>query len=144
MALLVQLLLWHRQLKLVPRSSPDIATAGAPVEQDANNQASAPAPGQTVGLVAAFFQVYGPFALQVLGERAEWGLGLFEGTPGAPAGEAGPSSGQLETWKTSGDEQGLLPACDLHRLVGLKVPKQPCLITCSTNQNAGKCGTLEP
>ncbi len=41
-----------------------------------------------------------------------WGLGLLD----------------VGGWEASGDARGLLPRCNLRRLVGLKVPAEPCRV----------------
>ncbi|GIL67327.1 hypothetical protein Vafri_20647 [Volvox africanus] len=46
-----------------------------------------------------------------------WGFGWFDGL-----------DGPIEEWRDSGDPAGLLPPCDLRRLVGTKVPKKPCWV----------------
>ncbi|GLI64265.1 hypothetical protein VaNZ11_007480 [Volvox africanus] len=46
-----------------------------------------------------------------------WGFGWFDGL-----------DGPIQEWRESGDPAGLLPPCDLRRLVGTKVPKKPCWV----------------
>ena len=54
----------------------------------------------------------------LLGRRAlEWGTGWIDGL-----------SGPWEDYRRSGDPDGLLPPCDLTRLVGVKVPRGPCWV----------------
>ncbi|KAG2423055.1 hypothetical protein HXX76_015571 [Chlamydomonas incerta] len=51
----------------------------------------------------------------LVGARAlAWGCGWFDGV-----------DGPLEDFRHSGDPGGLLPPCDLKRLVGVKVPRKP-------------------
>ncbi|GLC34215.1 hypothetical protein PLESTB_001610000 [Pleodorina starrii] len=61
--------------------------------------------------------LYAVMAL-VLGPSAmSWGFGWFDGL-----------DGPMQEWRESGDPAGLLPPCDLRRLVGVKVPRKPCWV----------------
>ncbi|KXZ53780.1 hypothetical protein GPECTOR_6g698 [Gonium pectorale] len=61
--------------------------------------------------------LYGLLAGAVGPKALAWGTGWFDGL-----------DGPLQDWRTSGDPSGLLPPCDIRRLVGVKVPKKPCWV----------------
>ncbi|EFJ41941.1 hypothetical protein VOLCADRAFT_119569 [Volvox carteri f. nagariensis] len=61
-------------------------------------------------LYAALATLLGPSAMA-------WGFGWFDGL-----------DGPMQEWRESGDPAGLLPPCDLRRLVGVKVPRKPCWV----------------
>ncbi|GIM05479.1 hypothetical protein Vretimale_9965 [Volvox reticuliferus] len=61
-------------------------------------------------LYAVISRLLGPSAMA-------WGFGWFDGL-----------DGPIQEWRESGDPAGLLPPCDLRRLVGTKVPKKPCWV----------------
>eukprot|EP00198_Chlamydomonas_reinhardtii_P014318 XP_001703655.1 predicted protein [Chlamydomonas reinhardtii] len=75
---------------------------------------------QELGLLPQLRQVAGGSWLYgvlsgLVGARAlAWGCGWFDGV-----------DGPLEDFRHSGDPGGLLPPCDLKRLVGVKVPRRP-------------------
>jgi hypothetical protein len=141
-SLIVQLLLWRYSLRLVSeRDAAPGRAEGPPLSTEGG--------GGGDGWVGAG-------ARAVLGdEAAVWGLGLLERQQGkqtqaagaaagqADAGSSGESGGggggdsggggsgapSLPTWCDSGDPSSLLPRADLHRLVGVKLPAEPCMVT---------------
>ena len=68
-----------------------------------------------------WYSIYSPLLPMIFGEDGgKFGLGVFDG--------------KLESWARSGDKEGLLPPCNLIRLVGLKVPADKCLVRVTLQQ----------
>jgi hypothetical protein len=109
LALLVQLVLL--QLHLTPLPPP----AAAPITHSANLTPAAAAGtrrrGKTAAAAAKGWQALLPQHVQ---ELLVFGLGALGG-----------AQQQAAQWRESGDPQGLLPAANLLRLVGFKVPQEP-------------------
>ena len=124
-ALIVQQLLWQFNLKLLESSDP------APQKSIRGSEESTESP---------FFM----FLRNILGDhQLSWGMGLFEGMQRHGSGSTSSSDGEavkattVESWRHSGDASGLLPPCNLVRLVGLKVPSGPCFVTLTRREHEG-------
>ncbi|KAG1666305.1 hypothetical protein FOA52_004786 [Chlamydomonas sp. UWO 241] len=129
-ALIVQLLLWCYSLRLVSEGD------SAPGRAEGQPQGAGGMDNGEGGWVGPV----GVGARAVLGDDAAvWGLGLLQrqqGQGGAvggagPSGDGSSGSGtpSLPTWRASGDPSSLLPRADLHRLVGVKLPAELCMVT---------------
>jgi hypothetical protein len=148
-ALIVQLLLSKYQIALAPAAPEGEGKAAGSEEgkKDRLVDKAGPTAGAASTAAAGNGEAFAtsdtesPFAWMlvlarlVIGEeQATWGLGLFgpDGLPPQPPTEGAGGEGAastLATWKESGDVHGLLPRCNLQRLVGLKVPAEPCWVS---------------
>lgn len=124
-ALVVQLVLRHYDLTLVTRTAGD------------QGKADMPSPAAATSTLARLEQLVGTWG----GASAQLGLGISPqqcSSPGPSGRTAGGTVGGTgdgtagntaqQGWGNSGDPGRLLPACDLQRLVGIKVPLGPCMV----------------
>ena len=140
-ALIVQMVMWEFEMGLQPKPPPG-ATQSAAASYP-SQKADRHSNGQN--LEPSWLHQLAPFLRNLVGDGpVSWGLGLFPeagaeeagadsaaaGPGGSAAAAAGPAvAGGDETWQRSGDVSGLLPSCNLLRLVGLKVPSEPCFVS---------------
>lgn len=120
-ALIVQQILWQFHIKLEPRAAEPQSSGDA---------------AQSPSSILVFLRNF-------LGDLPlSWGLGLFEKTHPIEKKDEDRStlysdrkvSNAVESWRHSGDTLGLLPPCNLIRLVGLKVPLGPCFVTLTSRE----------
>ncbi|KAG2434321.1 hypothetical protein HYH02_012343 [Chlamydomonas schloesseri] len=84
--------------------------------------------------VAGGSWLYGVLSGLVGARALAWGCGWFDGV-----------DGPLEDFRHSGDPGGLLPPCDLKRLVGVKVPRRPLWVQLAVpHWQARRLGLLAP
>lgn len=145
-ALIVQLLLSKYQIALASAAAEGEGKTTGSKEDAGVPREGAAAAAAGDGGVSAESDAESPFAWMlvlaqlVIGqEESTWGLGLFGSSstppqPPAAGADMDRVAGPLSTWKESGDVHGLLPRCNLQRLVGLKVPAEPCWVC--VNQSA--------
>ncbi|GAX85351.1 hypothetical protein CEUSTIGMA_g12768.t1 [Chlamydomonas eustigma] len=118
-ALFVQLILWHVDLTFTNETA---VFKEEPGTEHQNNQGTVLPTNLTQERPQAGSTLSKVLHLLIGDEAVVWGLGVFD----VAAGETG--SKLLQRWINSGDEDGLLPPCNLQRLVGIKVPSEPCYV----------------